>query len=185
MKTLKEDKAIFQTERLEVREMNQSDLKHYITLRTDPNIIDLIPQKVEPNAHLIETFNQFTSYIEPPEVANTTVWGIYEKGNTELIGLCGYLTNDEQNPELGYRFRKEFWRKGYGTEVTESMIDHCFRNYNIDVLTADVWVKNYGSIKILDKYFKAVREFKNEEDQCIDRRYHLTREDWLKLKQND
>lgn len=36
---------------------------------------------------------------------------IFEKGNPEMIGLCLFLTKDENDKELGYRFRIEYWEK--------------------------------------------------------------------------
>jgi len=80
---------------------------------------------------------------------------------------------DEGDRELGYRFRVEYWGKGYGTEVTKGLIDFCFQDLKIEKITADVNVENIASTKILNKFLKPVREFFNEKDNCTDRRYEL------------
>ena len=99
-------------------------------------------------------------------------------GKNELIGLCGLLTNDEGERELGYRFRRPFWGKGYGTEVTEAMLNYCFNELEIELMTADVNIDNLASVKILDKFLKPIREFYNEEDDCTDRRYSISKQEW-------
>ena len=98
---------------------------------------------------------------------------MFEKGKEELIGLCAFLTNDESQRELGYRFRKKYWGKGYATEVTKNMIDYCFNVLDLELITADVNIENIASVKVLEKFFRPVKEFYNERDQCTDRRYLL------------
>jgi len=45
----------------------------------------------------------------------------------------------------------------------------------LEKITADVNIENIASAKILNKFFKPVREFFNENDNCTDRRYELYR----------
>ena len=117
------------------------------------------------------------SFAMKPQAAilnnKTSIWAICEKGRDEMIGLCALLTNNEGDRELGYRFRVEYWGKGYGTEVTKGLIDFCFQNLKLDKITADVNIENIASAKILNKFLTPVREFFNERDNCIDRRYEL------------
>ena len=92
----------------------------------------------------------------------------------ELVSL-----NEHNEKELGYRFRACFWGKGYGTETTKGMLNYYFQEMNVNKVTADVNIANIGSVKILDKFMKPVREFFNERDNCTDRRYELEKNNWL------
>ncbi|MCB0476427.1 MAG: GNAT family N-acetyltransferase, partial [Flavobacteriaceae bacterium] len=103
----------------------------------------------------------------------------FERGKTELIGLALFLINEEDEKELGYRFREKYWGKGYGTEITKGMLEYYFKQMKVGKVTADVNIANVGSVKILDKFMKPVREFFNERDNCTDRRYELTKNNWL------
>jgi len=170
---------IFETERLAVRTLTSDDYNYFAELLSDPAIVSLIPQPPYPKAAIDEKF-QANLHLAPNIIDNKhCAWGIYEKGKTELIGLCLFLTNDEEDRELGYRFRVPYWRKGYGTEVTQGMLKFCFETLKLDKITADCDATNIGSKKILDRTLRFVRAFYNERDNCTDRRYALTREEWL------
>ncbi|WP_196887406.1 GNAT family N-acetyltransferase [Aureivirga sp. CE67] len=173
---------LFETERLEVRQLNIKDFDYFKELVTAPEIIDPVPVKRWSDAEVEERFENFTNYPVNPNEKETVIWGVFEKGNEELIGLNGYLTNDENQREIAYRFRKPYWGKGYATELAKNMIVFCFETLENQVLTADVFIENIGSVKILEKFFNPVREFYNEKDGCMDRRYILTKEDWINNK---
>lgn len=49
-----------------------------------------------------------------------------------MIGLSLFLTNDGNDRELGYRFRVNYWGKGYGTETTKGMLQHYFNALNAE-----------------------------------------------------
>jgi RimJ/RimL family protein N-acetyltransferase len=172
--------SIFTTSRLEIKQLKSTDKDYFIELLTTTEIIELIPQPKPPISKVLNMFNEFCSYETSALKAERMVWGIYETGNNDLIGLCGLLTNDENQREIAYRFRIPFWGKGYGTEVAKHTINYCFNQLSLPVIAADVWIENIGSVSILEKFFKRVREFQNDNDNCTDRRYILTREDWLK-----
>ena len=107
------------------------------------------------------------------------VWAIELKEENEFIGLCAFLKNNDNDDEIGYRLRENYWGVGYGTEITKGLIDFGFKHLNTDLITADVYVDNLRSVKILEKFFKRDIEFFNAEDKCTDRRYKLSREEWL------
>ena len=172
---------IFETERLIVKNLEIKDKEFFIELLSDPEIIDPIPQ---PKFSENEILNKFSDSLnsngvyEQPKCA----YGIFEKEKPDMIGLCLFLTNSENEKELGYRFRKKYWGKGYGTEVTKGMIDYFFTELNVEKVTADVNMDNIGSVKILEKFMKCAREFYNENDKCMDRKYEITKKNWLQQR---
>ncbi|BDC99473.1 GNAT family N-acetyltransferase [Persicobacter psychrovividus] len=172
--------TIFKTDRLEIKEMKEADLPFFIELMSAPEIIDPIPAPKRTEEEIIALFNGFIDYPTNPLIKEKIIWGIHEKGKDEMIGLCGFLTNDEDQREIGYRFRKKYWGVGYATEVTKNLIAYCFNDLELSTLTADVNTENLKSVKVLEKFFKPVREFYNERDQSLDRRYILEKADWLK-----
>ena len=97
-----------------------------------------------------------------------------------MIGLSLFLINENNDKELGYRFRVNYWGKGYGTETTKGMLEYYFQQMKVSKVTADVNIANVGSVKILNKFMDPINEFFNERDQCMDRRYEIKRESWLK-----
>lgn len=164
---------IFKTKRLIVKPIEEKDKEYFIELFTDSEIINLIPQQPWELSKIIEKFDHAITHPKITESNDLVIWGVYENLNNDLMGLCAILKNDEDQREIGYRFRKSYWRKGYGTELTKSLIDYCFTVLNFQLITADVNITNIGSVKILDKFFKPLKEFYNTTDNCIDRRYIL------------
>ena len=158
----------FTTERLCSRPLLETDSNEFFDMMGNPNVMNPIPQQAmtleESNAKLFRL-------IHNPE--EKTIWTICEKNNPEFIGLCALLINDEGQNEIGYRLREKYWGIGYGTEITKGLINYCFEELEMDLISADVNITNARSVKILEKYMIPVREFYNENDQCTDRRYKL------------
>ncbi|SFT39715.1 Protein N-acetyltransferase, RimJ/RimL family [Lishizhenia tianjinensis] len=174
----------FPLPRLEIKSLSQKDFPYFVELVTAPEIVNPVPHEPWSKEKIDENFKEFSKYQEYSEAKSRAVWGIFEQGKKELIGLCALLRNDEDQPEIGYRFRKKYWGKGYATELTQGMIHYCFKNLGLELVTADVNIENIGSVKVLEKCFTPVREFYNERDKSTDRRYQLLKEDYNTLCQN-
>ena len=170
---------IFETERLIVKKLALENRDFFVELLSDPEIIDPIPQPEFNKNQILEKFSENLG-LESISEKERCVCGIFEKENPEMIGLCLFLKNDENEKELGYRFRVKYWGKGYGTETVKGMINYYFNELNADKVTADVNIANYGSVKILNKFMKPVREFFNMRDNCVDRRYEVHKNNWQK-----
>ncbi|AWG22654.1 hypothetical protein FFWV33_14515 [Flavobacterium faecale] len=171
---------VFETERLSIRNLKLGDKVFFYELLSAPEIIIPIPQALFTEAEILQKFNQNLN-LESVYQEERTICGIFEKENNEMIGLALFLINKEKEKELGYRFRKKYWGKGYGTETAKAMIDYYFKVLKVEKVTADVNVAYTGSVKILEKSMTLVKEFYNNEDQCWDRKYEIHRSDWLKL----
>lgn len=166
---------IFETSRLYVRPLENQDESTFFELMSNPNVMALIPQKPFSKE---ESAAKLTELILLEKTSETKIWALCKKGNTDLIGICGVLKNDEQEDEIAYRILETFWGMGYVTKVTKGLLDYCFEILNSELVTADVYVENHRSIKILNKFFEVQKEFFNAEDTCTDIRYVLRRENW-------
>ena len=169
---------VFETERLVVRYLNAGDKDYFTELLNAPEIREPIPQKPFRMEEVEEKFRQHLAISEEIDPTKRYAWAVCPKGGDEVIGLCLYLVNEEADRELGYRFRKAFWGKGYGTEMTAGLIDYSFNVLGLEKITADVTIGNTPSMKILEKFFEVERDFYNPHDECMDRRYVLYRENW-------
>ena len=56
---------------------------------------------------------------------------------------------------------------------------YTFEELGLTKITADVDIVNVASAKILDKIMLPVKEFYNDEDRSVDRRYEISKEQWL------
>lgn len=171
-------KVIFETERLVIRQFKAFDKVAFFDMMGNPNVMNPIPQNVftkeESDEKLVELISYYKSNSEKK------IWAISFKNNTELIGLCGLIINNENDNEIAYRFREKFWNYGYGTEIAKGLINFGFEKLNFQLITADAFISNKNSIKIIEKFMTFDKEFYNEKDKCTDRRYQLNKEIWSK-----
>ncbi|MDX1447031.1 GNAT family N-acetyltransferase [Lishizhenia sp.] len=165
--------------RLEIKTLAEKDFNFFVELVSAPEIVNPVPHLPWSEEKIATNFKKFSSPSQKGNREEPRVWGVFEKGKEELIGLCALLSNDENQPEIGYRFRQKYWGNGYATEVTEYLIQYAFEELQLDIITADVNIKNTSSVKVLEKFFTPDREFDNLKENCRDRRYILKRKDWM------
>lgn len=173
---------IFETERLEIREFVKSDADCFFDLMGNSKVMNPIPldalTRVESNNKLIKLIDLYKLKTEKK------IWAITLKNNLELIGLCGLIINNDNEDEIAYRLRENFWGHGYGTEISIGLIDYGFEKLNFELITADVNISNKKSRKILEKFMFFDKEFYNPIEKCTDRRYKLTKKNWYQKKLN-
>jgi ribosomal-protein-alanine N-acetyltransferase len=69
-----------------------------------------------------------------------------------VIGFCGikYLPEIDL-PEVGYRYLKEYWGKGIGTEAANICVDFARTDLKIKKLIALIVPENIASIRVAEK----------------------------------
>lgn len=84
-------------------------------------------------------------------------WAVIEKSTNTFIGWAGLklIINEVNNHinyhDVGYRFIKKFWGKGYATESTMAAIHYGFEQMNLREIIGIADVDNKGSINVLEK----------------------------------
>ena len=66
-------------------------------------------------------------YTEPDN--NFWVWAVIEKQQGQFVGTCAIVGKDH---ELGYRLLEKHWRKGYGREISDALVEHAFRTMKLE-----------------------------------------------------
>lgn len=170
---------IFETERLSIRSIEARDRDNFIELLSNPEIIDSLPGQEKDLKEVEQNFISNLNLEKIPRKKVDNIWGLFEYGKVEMIGIGALLTNDMNEWEIGYRLMVKYWGIGYGTELAKGLIDYSLLNLNFEKVTADVDVSNQASVKILEKFMVLEKEFYNSKDKCIDRRYAIIKENWL------
>ncbi|MGG1397591.1 GNAT family protein [Bacillus salipaludis] len=78
---------------------------------------------------------------------------IVEKLTQTIIGTAMIFNFDKEanKAEIGYVLHKQYWGKGYGTEIVALMSDFAFKSLNLHKLHAMVVHANIASARILEK----------------------------------
>lgn len=84
-------------------------------------------------------------------------WAVVEKASQNFIGWAGLkLITEPINSrinyyDLGYRFAKKYWGKGYATESAIASRDYAFNTLKLPEVIGIADINNLGSIHILEK----------------------------------
>ncbi len=165
---------LFETLRLYARRLNTQDLAAFHDLQGNPTVMQYTTgrplSRKENQADLQKVIQAYQK-----EEEEFWVWACILKRDLDMIGTVALVRNDEGEMEIGYRIRQKYWSRGYGTEMTEGLIQHAFEKAGMPVLHAYVVRENQASIRVLEKVgFQFMKEYWNEEFSCWDRIYRLT-----------
>ncbi len=110
-------------------------------------------------------------------------WAVIEKESGDFIGWSGFkLITDTINGrnsyfDLGYRFIKRYWGKGYATETAMASTQYAFRELNQEQICGMADIEHEASNRILQKVgMTKVNEFIY--DGILHNFYSITRLDW-------
>jgi [ribosomal protein S5]-alanine N-acetyltransferase len=114
-------------------------------------------------------------------------WGIIRISDNKLIGTCGYNgweTNRGSRVEIAYDLGKPYWRKGFMTEILESIIKFTFEEVGFNRIEAFTNLDATPSMNLLMKIGfvqdGVLRGYAAFEDDYIDQRcFSLLKKDWL------
>jgi RimJ/RimL family protein N-acetyltransferase len=142
--------VIFETERLILRQFEPGEGQLIYTLNEDPEITRYTGDPVRDLAHANEVLEE----VILPQYAlyNHGRWAVHTKPGMEFIGWCGLKYRPELDEiDLGYRFNKTAWGKGYASEAAMASINYGFEKLGLRRIVGRAMPGNIASIKVLEK----------------------------------
>jgi len=164
-----------ETERLIIRNFNESDISQLYRMVNNEAIMKYVPfakeRKLEECKELMKrildrykesTISKFKGFLLL----------VGSKDNNECVGFVGLfpLTYDISENELFYGLFEEYYGKGYATEIGKAVIEYGFKNINMNKIVATVNKDNEVSKRVLDKmgmYF----EYEIDDEEAKDSSY--------------
>ena len=141
-------KIIFESERLILREFTGNDARKMFELNSDPEVIKYtgnVPfESVQEAQAFIKNYKDY-------EKNGFGRWAVLEKKSKVFLGWCGLKLNEEKFIDIGFRFFKKYWNKGYATESAKACLKYGFENLNIEEIIGEADKENIASIKVLKK----------------------------------
>ena len=160
-----------QSDRLILDRPQKDDFIRFYEIHSDPktNLFNPSgPMKME------KAKAAFTEIMEHWNDHGFGTWAIKEKGPATIIGFGGLsyrMYGEELKLNLGYRFDKDFWGKGYATELSEYAIHFGFTDLQVEQIFAVVRPKHEVSIKVLEKcnmqLSGQLNDVPNQEDSLV------------------
>jgi ribosomal-protein-alanine N-acetyltransferase len=148
-------KIFAETARLILRELIPADAKGMFEMDSDPEVHLFLGNKP---VQSIEQSKADIEFIRKQYIENSIGrWAVIEKATGNFIGWSGLKLIKEINNnhssyyDLGYRFSKRYWGKGYATESAIAARDYGFKVLQLDEIIGIADINNLGSIHVLEK----------------------------------
>jgi ribosomal-protein-alanine N-acetyltransferase len=139
---------IIESERLILRELDIKDSESFFKLNSDPLVLKYTGDVPFSSITAAETF--LLNYSDYKKNGYGR-WAVILKETSSFIGWCGLKLNEENLIDIGFRFFKEEWGKGFATESAKSVIDYGFNILKLKEIIGRASKNNISSIRVLEK----------------------------------
>ena len=175
--------VFLETDRLILRKFTGADLDLLFELDRDPEVTRFITGGVSEFTeamlqHWLSQYERWPGY---------GTWGVIEKESQDFVGWFHLRPEDdrEDEAELGYRFKRSAWGKGYATEGSRALIDKAFSELGASRVFAYALAIHAASRRVMVKsglrfirLFHGDWPYKIPGDERGDVEYAITRDEW-------
>ena len=145
------EQRLAETERLVIRKLTRADLPSLVELFGSLEVMRFSVTGPLAAPQVAQVLDQIlASYQESP----LGLWGVIEKTEHCMIGLCGFLPRVTGEPdvwELAYRFLPNYWGLGLGTEAAAACRDLAVRHPTVQQIIAVIEPANTASLHVAEK----------------------------------
>jgi len=139
-----------QTERLIIRDFQETDLQAVHEYGSDPEVVKHMP--FGPNT--LDDSQNFLNGVmgkqnEKPRMDYDLAVAL--RSEDKLIGGCRICKVSDGEAFLGYILNRYYWGNGYATEAVKSMVEFGFKELGVHRIYADCHPDNVRSIRVLEK----------------------------------
>lgn len=153
---------LIETKRLYLRPFDIADGEAFYLLNTDPEVMqftgDVPFNSVEESKQFIENYDHYEKH-------GYGRWTVVLKATGKVIGWCGLKYHAEGYVDIGYRFFKSEWGRGYATEAATGCLKYGRENIKDLPIWGRVSQDNLASIRVLEKI--GMQFFKSAECEGI------------------
>ena len=139
----------FETSRLKLHQRNLQDLEACLEMDSDAEVMRYMGGLRPPDKRRAEFVAGMNEEVEP----GLGYWSVFTKGSERnflgwvlLRPLPGY-----SDVEIGYRFKRTAWGKGYATEAATAVLNYGFDTVNLDEIVAVIHAENERSQRVIKK----------------------------------
>jgi ribosomal-protein-alanine N-acetyltransferase len=139
-----------ETERLNLRLFTLDDLQIMFKLGSDPDVVKFADTPCK-------DLEEAKKRLEQGPLSDYQKYGygrfaVELKETGKVIGFSGikYLPEIDL-PEVGYRYLKEYWGQGIGTEAARACVEFARQDLKLEKLIALIAPENIASIRVAEK----------------------------------
>ena len=141
-------KTLFETPRLLLREFDVSDARALYKLNSDTEVMRYTGDKPFSSIAEAKTFVQDYDAYEKQGFGR---WAVISKATGQFIGWCGLKRNEKDLVDIGFRFFRDQWGKGYATEAAKATLVYGFEQLGLERIIGRAARENTASLRVLEK----------------------------------
>ena len=139
---------IVETERLKMREFTAQDAEAMYELNRDWEVMKFTGDVAFDSVEEAKIFlNSYSDY----KRNGFGRWTVVRKEDDAILGWCGLKKRQDGTIDIGYRFNKKYWGKGYATESAMACLNYGFNHLNLNEIIGNSALENKQSIRVFDK----------------------------------
>ena len=118
-----------ETERTILRKLIIDDVEQFYSLNLDKEVLkytgDQPFENIQTAADFLTKYDQYKKY-------GVGRLAVIEKSTSKFIGWCGLrYSPDKDEYDIGFRFFRNYWDKGFATETAKRCVDFGFKELGI------------------------------------------------------
>ena len=141
-----------ETDRLILRQWIPSDVPDFRKMGRCDEVMKYFPKKLseEESDHLASKLSSLIAE------RGWGLWAVEEKASKRFTGFTGLHYTPDDLPfspalEIGYRFSKDYWGKGFATEAASRVLDFAFRELKVEEIVSFTSVTNVPSQRVMER----------------------------------
>ncbi len=140
------------TPRLYLKEQSLHDFERFYAMSIDPEVMKYIGDGSVFHWTRDVAMAKFKQQIDCQGADGLGTLAVYRRRHPRYLGWCTVAPSRFLNAiELGYRFCRDAWGRGYATEAAAAMLFQVFGANDLDQVQACVHPDNQASIRVLEK----------------------------------
>ena len=166
---------LLESPRLFLREFREEDAADLLALNSDPQVLRFTGDKPFASEKEARSFVRNYDHYRRYGIGR---WAVLEKCSESFLGWCGLKYQPESDEtDVGFRFSRSHWNKGFATEAAMTCLRFGFEQKNLTMIVGRATRANHSSVRVLEKlgmtYSKAI-DFNGMNGV----QYHITRSDF-------
>ena len=164
---------IITTNRLLLTPMNENDIDFIFMLETRYESYQYDSDNAPAYEEVIKRCNRYINSMQELPNGGAIRW-IARKDNI-MIGEVHFMCNYDRTHdwEIGYKFLKEHWGKGFATEAVKAVIQYAFEHFNVNRIAAFLNAENKRSAALCERV-GMVKEGRLRENRMVNSIYYDT-----------
>ena len=138
------------TDRLFLRRYTEKDKADFINLFMDAAVMKYVGDGVLTEAQAEAFWRKLFKKLYPQ---NFNIWAIFTNEDSHYVGHAGIYPRPtkKEDWEFVYFLNRNFWGKGYATEIARRIVEYSFEELNLPIVYATVDDDHSASIRVLEK----------------------------------